>query len=100
MELSEARGRLVAVGGAEDKEGECVILKEFVRLAKGERARVVVMTVASDLPEEDGEGLELHEVRLHVLPEGALQSAREEAARARGRSPERLARPDAKGLKG
>jgi cyanophycinase len=52
--LSEARGRLVAVGGAEDKEGDCVILKEFVRLAKGERARVVVMTVASDLPEEVG----------------------------------------------
>src|SRR5215210_2331035 len=54
MELSEARGRLVAVGGAEDKEGECVILKEFVRLARGERARVVVMTVASDLPQEVG----------------------------------------------
>src|SRR5215212_11996118 len=54
MELSEARGRLVAVGGAEDKEGECVILKEFVRLAKGEKARVVVMTVATDHPEEVG----------------------------------------------
>jgi cyanophycinase len=54
MELSEARGKLVAVGGAEDKEGDCVILKEFVRLAKGEKARVVVMTVASDLPQEVG----------------------------------------------
>jgi cyanophycinase len=54
MGLSEARGRLVAVGGAEDKEGDCVILKEFVRLAKGARARVVVMTVATDHPEEVG----------------------------------------------
>jgi cyanophycinase len=54
MELSEARGKLVAVGGAEDKEGDCVILKEFVRLAKGEKARIVVMTVASDYPQEMG----------------------------------------------
>jgi len=54
MGLSEARGRLVAVGGAEDKEGDCVILKEFVRLARGARARVVVMTVATDHPEEVG----------------------------------------------
>ena len=54
MGLSEARGRLVAVGGAEDKEGDCAILQEFVRLAKGARARVVVMTVATDHPEEVG----------------------------------------------
>ena len=54
MELSESRGKLVAIGGAEDKEGECAILKEFVRLAKGERACVVVMTVASDVPKELG----------------------------------------------
>jgi len=54
MGLSEARGRLVAVGGAEDKEGDCDILKEFVRLAKGARARIVVMTVATDHPEEVG----------------------------------------------
>lgn len=54
MGLSEARGRLVAVGGAEDKEGDCVILKEFVRLSKGAKARVVVMTVATDHPAEVG----------------------------------------------
>ncbi len=54
MELSEARGKLVVIGGAEDKEGDCVILKEFVRLAKGDKARVVVMTVATNHPEEVG----------------------------------------------
>jgi cyanophycinase len=54
MGLSEALGRLVIVGGAEDKEGDCVILKEFVRLAKGAKARVVVMTVATDHPVEVG----------------------------------------------
>lgn len=54
MELSEARGKLVVIGGAEDREGECVILKEFVRLAKGNKARIVVMTVATNHPEEVG----------------------------------------------
>ena len=54
MELSQANGRLVAVGGAEDREGECRILKEFLRLAKGPKARIVVMTVATDEPEKSG----------------------------------------------
>ncbi|MFL6227189.1 MAG: cyanophycinase [Pyrinomonadaceae bacterium] len=54
MKLSEARGTLVVVGGAEDKEDDCHILKEFVRLAKGPKARIVVMTVATSKPEEVG----------------------------------------------
>lgn len=52
MQLSEARGRLVAVGGGEIKEGDAPLLKEFIKLAKGPRARVVVMTVATDEPAE------------------------------------------------
>jgi cyanophycinase len=51
-ELSSAFGRLLLIGGGEDKEGERTILKEFVRLAKGAKARVVVMTVATDHPAE------------------------------------------------
>jgi cyanophycinase len=54
MELSESRGQLFAVGGAEDREGDCRILKEFVRLAGGARARIVVMTVATNHPAESG----------------------------------------------
>jgi cyanophycinase len=54
MELSEARGKLVVIGGGEDREEDCVILREFVRLAKGDKARIVVMTVATDHPEEVG----------------------------------------------
>lgn len=50
MELSEARGRLVAIGGGDIREGDAPLLKEFVKLAKGPRARVVVMTVATDEP--------------------------------------------------
>lgn len=55
MEKSEARGQLVIIGGAEDKEGDCKILREFVRRSGGVNARIVVMTVATELPREVGE---------------------------------------------
>lgn len=55
MALSEAHGHLVIIGGAEDKEGECKILREFVRRAGGVNARIVVMTAATELPKEVGE---------------------------------------------
>ena len=51
MELSEARGKLVAIGGGDISEGDAPLLKEFVKLARGARARVVVMTVATDDPQ-------------------------------------------------
>jgi cyanophycinase len=50
MELSKARGKLIAIGGGEEREDDCRVLKEFLRLAKGAKARVVVMTVATDKP--------------------------------------------------
>ncbi|WP_369797105.1 hypothetical protein [Kamptonema formosum] len=55
MPKSGTRGPLVIVGGAEDKEGECKILREFVRRAGGTKARIVVMTAATELPREVGE---------------------------------------------
>jgi cyanophycinase len=54
MKLTEARGILMAIGGAEERTPESPILKEFVRLAGGKRASIVVMTVATDSPEEVG----------------------------------------------
>jgi cyanophycinase len=54
MQLTEARGKLMVIGGAEDREGECHILKEFVRLANGEDARIVILTTATESPEELG----------------------------------------------
>jgi cyanophycinase len=50
----ESSGHLIVIGGAEDKKGECVILKEFIRLSHKAKARIVVMTVATDYPEEAG----------------------------------------------
>ncbi|GAX88675.1 cyanophycinase [Effusibacillus lacus] len=52
--MSQRPGHLVVIGGAEDKKGECKILREFVRLSGGPRARIVVMTVATELPLEVG----------------------------------------------
>lgn len=48
-------GQLVIIGGAEDREGECKILREFVRRAGGVKARIVVMTAATELPREVGD---------------------------------------------
>ena len=55
MVLSQTSGQLVIIGGAEDKEGDCKILREFVRCAGGTKARIVVMTAATELPREVGE---------------------------------------------
>ncbi|MFQ4140611.1 cyanophycinase [Chlorogloeopsis sp. ULAP02] len=47
--------QLVIIGGAEDKEGDCQILREFVRRAGGTKARIVIMTAATELPRDVGE---------------------------------------------
>jgi cyanophycinase-like exopeptidase len=51
MELSVTRGRLVAVGGGEDRDDRRTILKEFVRLAEAPKTSIVVMTMATDAVE-------------------------------------------------
>jgi cyanophycinase len=49
-----AAGTLFVVGGAEDRVGERVVLREFVGLAGGEGARIAVVATASSLgPEID-----------------------------------------------
>ncbi|MGV2829824.1 cyanophycinase [Myxosarcina sp. GI1(2024)] len=51
---SQKRGQLLVIGGSEDKEGECTVLREFIRRAGGREARLVIMTVATSLPGEVG----------------------------------------------
>lgn len=53
--MSEPQGQLLIIGGAEDKEGDCQILREFVRRSGGTKARIAVMTAATSLPEEVGD---------------------------------------------
>ncbi|MBD2041484.1 cyanophycinase [Microcoleus sp. FACHB-672] len=55
MSENQNRGQLVIIGGAEDKEGDCKILREFVRRAGGIKARIAVMTAATSLPREVGD---------------------------------------------
>jgi cyanophycinase len=52
MKANGIKGKLVIIGGGEDKKGDCTILKEFIRLAGEAKARIVIMTVATDKPEE------------------------------------------------
>jgi cyanophycinase len=48
--MKTTRGPLMAIGGAEDKKNQRRILDEFVRLAGGATARILVIPVASRTP--------------------------------------------------
>jgi cyanophycinase len=55
METESGQGALVIIGGAEDRTGECVVLREFVRRAGGLQAKLAVMTAATGFPKEVGD---------------------------------------------
>ncbi|MEG3870907.1 MULTISPECIES: cyanophycinase [unclassified Microcoleus] len=55
MASNEVQGKLLIIGGAEDKEGDCKILREFLRCAGGTKARIAIMTAATSLPGEVGD---------------------------------------------
>lgn len=55
MSSNENRGPLVIIGGAEDRDGECNVLREFLRLAGGRNAHIAVMTAATSMPKEVGD---------------------------------------------
>ncbi len=55
MAGSGNKRQLVIIGGAEDKENDCQVLREFVRRAGGTKARIVIMTAATELPREVGD---------------------------------------------
>ncbi|MEO1067731.1 MAG: cyanophycinase [Cyanobacteria bacterium J06638_6] len=55
MGTEQKPGPLVIIGGAEDRDGDYLVLREFVRAAGGINAHIAVMTAATTLPEEVGE---------------------------------------------
>ncbi len=55
MTENTTKRQLVIIGGAEDKEDDCHILREFVRRAGSTKANIVIMTAATELPREVGE---------------------------------------------
>jgi hypothetical protein len=48
------KGRLVIIGGHEEKQGDEAILKAVVQRARGERGHLAIVTVATQEPEEVG----------------------------------------------
>lgn len=51
MSATQTAGPLIIIGGGEDREGGMTILREFVRLSGGPKARVVMLSAASEDPE-------------------------------------------------
>lgn len=49
------KGTLIIIGGAEDKKRECTILRKVVELAGGSKARLVILTTATERPAEVGQ---------------------------------------------
>lgn len=52
--MSEKFGNLIIIGGAEDKKEECEILKEVVKKSKKKDGPIIVLTAATEYPEEVG----------------------------------------------
>lgn len=77
----KVQGTLVVIGGAEDKNGKCEILRKVAELAGGEEAKLVIITAATEMPE--GVGEEYHKIfkRLGVNKIKVLNiESREEAS--------------------
>jgi cyanophycinase len=51
---AETKGSLIIIGGAEDKENKCEILKKVVELSGNDNSKIVVMTTATEHPKEVG----------------------------------------------
>lgn len=47
-------GNLLIIGGNEDKQDDCIILRKFVEMAGGREARIAVITTATESPREVG----------------------------------------------
>lgn len=52
---NKVAGNLLIIGGNEDKTGSQVILRRFLELAGGREAKIVVMTTATEYPQEVGD---------------------------------------------
>jgi cyanophycinase len=79
---------LVLIGGAEDRTGDARVLREFVRLAGEAKARLIVITVASEEPAESGRAyltafrrLGVKDVKQFDIPDRAHATAPTAAAR-------------------
>lgn len=73
--MSNTIGRLVIIGGAEDKQDQCTILRRVVDLAGGRESRLLVLTVATHHPEQVGDEYREIFYRLGAAEVGVLDVA-------------------------
>ncbi|MGI5901428.1 MAG: cyanophycinase [Desulfitobacteriia bacterium] len=92
--MTHNQGNLLIIGGAEDKQGECVILKYFFREAGAEKSRICVITAASDSAEQTGKVYEklftefgcrdLEIINIYQRSDGNFQDTIDKTIRASG----------------
>ncbi|HOB19841.1 MAG TPA: cyanophycinase [Candidatus Atribacteria bacterium] len=63
---AEHKGKLVIIGGAEDKKGDCVILRKVAELAGESEGKIVIMTVATEYPSKVGAEYKKLFEKLHI----------------------------------
>lgn len=51
---TDTKGNLIIIGGAEDKENRCEILNKVVEMSGGTQSKIVIMTTATEHPDEVG----------------------------------------------
>lgn len=76
----EDTGSLLVIGGNEDKQGECVILRKFVAMAGGREARIALVTTATEHPCETGEEYRAILTELGAASVGAVTVANRQEA--------------------
>jgi cyanophycinase len=80
MTSTHSQGQLVIIGGAEDKENDCKVLREFIRRAGGTQAKIVVLTAATSAPREVGDNYIRVFERLGVASVQVIDTDRREDA--------------------
>ncbi|MDD3839301.1 MAG: cyanophycinase [Clostridia bacterium] len=50
----KVKGKLVIIGGAEDKKRDCIILKKIIELSGNEKSRISIITAATENPIDIG----------------------------------------------
>ena len=78
-------GKIVVIGGAEDRKRRCTVLKSVLELSGEDNPRISVIAAASSTPEETGEDYEavfgeLGAASVRVLKLSSRESARDRAA--------------------
>ena len=53
------RGYVIPIGGAEERTGSRIVLKRFVKLCGGKKARIVIIPTASNLPDTGEKYIEI-----------------------------------------